>query len=441
MPLETVPGTDLTYHLVAFDGSGRERAEPDGTLSSRRVVEVLGSEPFTDVFVMSHGWMGDVPSARRQYNAWIRAMAGQTADLERASRKRAGFRPLLIGLHWPSLPFGDEGLGSEPSAPSFSPSQAPPLEGLIDAYADRLADSSTAREALRTIFESAQDNVAPDSLPPEVRTAYAVLDREAGLGSDGPGADPGSDRDPFDAERVYQAANEEVVSFGSFDLGGLLAPLRTLSYWKMKDRARRFGESSVGPMVAELQRLAPHARFHLIGHSFGCVVVSATLAGPGGRGTLIRPVDSTALLQGALSLWSYCDDIPALPGRPGYFRSVVADGRVRGPIITSQSEHDTAVGKWYPLASGVAGHVVFGPGELPKYGGLGTFGVRGPGPKVVDLEMLPADGAYDFRPGSVYNLESSRYISTMLDSTGGAHNDIDKPEVAHAVWSAVLAAE
>jgi hypothetical protein len=83
-----------------------------------------------------------------------------------------------------------------------------------------------------------------------------------------------------------------------------------------------------------------------MGHSFGCIVVSAMLAGPRGAG-LIRPVHSAALLQGAFSLWSYCSDIPVARGRPGYFHGVVNGGRVAGPIITSQSTFDVAVGRYY----------------------------------------------------------------------------------------------
>ena len=37
----------------------------------------------------------------------------------------------------------------------------------------------------------------------------------------------------------------------------------------------------------------------------------------------------------------------------------------------------------------------------------------------------------------VYNLESSRYIREG-GGLSGAHNDIARPEVAHAVWQAAL---
>jgi hypothetical protein len=69
MPIRTVPGIGLTYYLVCVDGTGAERTDdPDG-INGRmipRVTEVLAKEPYTDVFLMSHGWMGDVPARRKK---------------------------------------------------------------------------------------------------------------------------------------------------------------------------------------------------------------------------------------------------------------------------------------------------------------------------------------------------------------------------------------
>jgi hypothetical protein len=229
-----------------------------------------------------------------------------------------------------------------------------------------------------------------------------------------------------------------MASFGGFGFGGLLAPLRTMSFWKMKDRASKFGESGSFELLRQLQNASDgEVRFHLMGHSFGCVVMSATLSGPSEDNTLVRPVDSVALLQGALSLWSYAADIPHAPGQAGYFHRIISEGRVAGPIVTTQSEYDTAVGKLYPLAAGAARQVTFAPGELPKYGALGTFGVRGLDEHVVDMEMLPVDGSYDFAAGKIYNLESSQVIHTG-GPPSGAHSDLAHPEVAHAVWEAML---
>ena len=38
MSIETVPGTELQYYLIAFDADGRERTDdPDGSMSQRAV--------------------------------------------------------------------------------------------------------------------------------------------------------------------------------------------------------------------------------------------------------------------------------------------------------------------------------------------------------------------------------------------------------------------
>jgi hypothetical protein len=174
-----------------------------------------------------------------------------------------------------------------------------------------------------------------------------------------------------------------------------------------------------------------------MGHSFGCIVVSATVAGAGGAAPLIQPVHSLFLVQGALSLWAYCSDIPVAKGKNGYFRSIISNKKVLGPIVTTQSEHDTAVGRLYPLAAGIKRQVVFAPEELPKYGGLGSFGIRGPEVSIEDLDMLPPEGHYGFQKGRCYNLECSKIIC-QGGGASGAHSDIDHPEVAHAFWEAVM---
>jgi hypothetical protein len=429
-----VPGSAFTYYLIAFDAAGRERTEGSGERLTQRVMEVLAREPITDVFLMSHGWKGDVPAAREQYGRWIAAMAQCGDDIACMRQVRPEFRPLLIGLHWPSLPWGDEELGG--GAVSFSAPVASRVEHLIERYAARIVDTPSARTALRTIFAAAEEDMAPDTLPEAVRSAYSELNRESKLGSEGEGAAPGADGEPFDAEQRYRAAQEEAVSFGGMGfLGGLLSPLMQLSFWTMKARACKFGESGAHTFFKQLQAARSGVRFHLMGHSLGCIVMSAAVAGPVGAPGLDRPVDSLALVQGALSLWSYCPDIPYWRGRPGYFHRIVAERRVAGPIITTQSDFDQAVGKWYRLSAGAARQIDFAPGELPQYGGVGTFGLRGLTTGVEDLQVLPADAVYGFKPSTIYNLECSRIIREG-NGASGAHSDIAHPEVTHAVWEA-----
>src|SRR3546814_13366531 len=74
-----------------------------------------------------------------------------------------------------------------------------------------------------------------------------------------------------------------------------------LSFWQMKDRARSVGERGVAGLLRKLQGAASeYTRFHLMGHSFGCIVVSAAIAGEPGA-TPPKPVASAFLAQGALS--------------------------------------------------------------------------------------------------------------------------------------------
>ncbi len=440
--METVSGTDLRYYLIVYDKNGAEINGPDG-LPSRAAAAALAAEPYTDVFVLSHGWMGDVPAARRQYDKWIGAMAACPADRRRMREKRPGFKPLLIGLHWPSKPWGDEAL--DPADISFAlPAEAAPdpVEPLIDECAAAVADDTPAvRAALRTILSSALDDAGPARLPADVAAAYAALDAAAGLGQGDADAPPDSDRLPFDAEGAYQDALNDIPSYGlgSWFDGAVLAPLRNLSFWRMKALAARFGEGAAHRLLADLAAAVPAGRdvkFHVMGHSFGCIVASAAVAGPAGTAAPFR-VQSLALVQGALSVWSYCSDIPYARGKAGYFHRLIADGRVAGPIITTQSKHDTAVGRWYPYAAGVARQLDFAPGERPpRYAALGTFGAQGPGADVAFLPMsADLDGRYGFEPGKVYNLDGSDFIIGGGGSSG-AHNEIDKPEVAHAVWEA-----
>jgi hypothetical protein len=439
--VEPESGREGPYHLLAFDAAGSERSEHTGPYSRELSAQVAREAP-TDVFLLSHGWNGDVPAAHRQYRAWVAAMAGCPEDRAAADARPGGFRPLVIGLHWPSKAWGDEDLGSASFAlPAGAPGAPETGQGdgvarLVDSSAAALGDTPAVRDAVRTIVDSALDDPVPATLPQPVREAYGRLNAALGLGAEGAGASPGDDRAPFDPEAVYQAClMEELASFGGTSLGGLLAPLRVLTFWHMKRRARDVGARGVATLLTRLQDAAPGARFHLMGHSFGCIVVSSAVAGPGPSGR--RPIASLALVQGAMSLWSFCSAIPSAPGRAGYFHRVLADGLIAGPVVVTTSVHDRAVRSFYPIGAGSRGQVDYLPDRLPTYGAIGAFGVRGPGIRVVNDDLRPVDEAYDLQPGVVHNLRADEVIR---DGAGvmGAHSDITKPPVAHAVWQAAL---
>ncbi|MGW6130212.1 hypothetical protein ACWFNE_09315 [Cellulomonas sp. NPDC055163] len=454
MSLERSPDHDVPYHLVAFDREGTERAGAAGPASAALVDAVELEEP-TDVFLFSHGWNSGPRDALDQYGAWVDAMAARDVDRARLHDRTGGFRPLLVGLHWPSKAWADEDLTSlaygvdavQRPAASGVPQDTAPSEhqqgGLgpaTEEYLESLGDDETTQAALRTILAAAHDDAAPPTLPPEVRRAYETIDTNLAFGAAGAGAPPGADREPFDAEETYQAGLlldvVDAVSFGGLSMGGLLAPLRVLSFWAMKRRALHFGENAAARLLATLQRTAgPETRVHVAGHSFGCIVACAAVSRAAIEGGGGRPVTTLVLLQGAMSHWSFSDDIPARPGHPGYFHGLVRDSLVSGPVLVTTSVHDRALRSFYPLGAGARAQVEYGT-ALPLYGAVGTFGTNGPGLRVVRERVEDVGDAYAFEGGTVYNLNADAVIANG-SGPSGAHSDIARPEIARAVRRAV----
>src|SRR5260370_17733896 len=123
MPIRTIPGSPTEYGLICFDANGQERSGPDGGMMSQRLIETAAAGDITDIFLFSHGWMGDVPAAVDQYDRWIRAFNTLPVDREKAACFFPGFRPLFMGLHWPSLPWGGQALGDGSSPPGAHPTR------------------------------------------------------------------------------------------------------------------------------------------------------------------------------------------------------------------------------------------------------------------------------------------------------------------------------
>jgi len=427
MPFQKIPTLGVEYALILFDDRGRERTDdPEGGVFSRVLVDKARGEKPSHIFLFSHGWKGDIPSAIDQYNRWIGAMWKLEADRQAMG---ADFRPLFIGLHWPSQPWGEESLAAQ----TFGTDGAPVVRALLEAAVDHFGGGGKVRAPLEVIFRAFEQNPAAKVVPDEVVAAYAELADAIGFSAgDGGGGAPDEDGAPLDPQAAVRA--ERLASAGeSFGTGstiknGILAGLRQVSFWLMKHRARTVGEQGMHSFVNDLQR-ACDANIHLMGHSFGCIVVSSILGGPGGNGALSRPVNSAVLVQGAMSLWSYAEDIPE-SDKPGYFRQILAKQTVSGPIVTTQSVNDKAVGIAFPAAVGLVGEVDFAA-KLPKFGGIGAWGIQGT-PNAEPKDMLDERGEYRFEPGRIYNLNGSRFIAD--------HSAIDGPQVAHTLWQAVGAA-
>ena len=262
MPIEKVDSTDLTYYLVCYDKDGKEQTDRWRPAERARLRARFKTMPITDVFIMSHGWRGDIPAAKEQYNRWIQAMAGCEADRKQIRELRKDFKPLLVGFHWPSQPWGDEEIGVGAGA-SFAAPGGRAGGSLEDAIANTssstpIASPTTpaARAALTTIFSAAARGTPPgNKLPPDVAEAYRTLDRESGMGDGGPGAAPGDDREPFNPNRAYANAKPvpgQPPSFGGGGLSSLLSPLRQTVV--LEDEGSRAHGRRVRRILAALER-------------------------------------------------------------------------------------------------------------------------------------------------------------------------------------------
>lgn len=465
MPLRRINEADLDYHLVLFDSNGNERPEQDGSLLSKKLSEAV-QDGVTDVFFSSHGWKGDILAAISQYDRWVSAMAVQAHDRDRARALDPKFKAVIVGVHWPSLPWGIEKVGAAlldgDKTDEFAAELLMDSDDLVQMYAERIASTDAAKAALTTILAATSDEVRvhlmDGKLPSNLEMAYQTLFDQAVLCLGGVAAGPGSDQQifmPTFTITEWMSAAEGKGHVGREGRPGLLGrdylynvkdallmPVRQLSFWAMKHRARRVGEAGVHMLLAELQKSAPGARFHLMGHSFGCIVVSAAVSGPLGQGSIgarrPRAVHSLFLVQGALSLWSFAERIPFPPDVPGYFWPIVVPPTlVAGPIVTTRSTFDRAVGTFFPLGAKLGNDLLLGE-ELPEFGGVGSYGICGtPVDMTHDMQVLNTDAEYGFNAGHIYNIDASTVIRHG-SGPSGAHSDIANPEIAHLFWQAAL---
>ncbi len=448
--LQTVPNTNGPDFLVHYNETGIERQRTNGTLVSDDILRELRGRPITDVFIFSHGWLNDIDDAKTQYNKWVKEMASCDEDLRAMRKVRPNFRPLLVGLHWPSLPFGNEEVRALQAQGMATREQQ--IQSEFDFYEKQFPNTPRARAALRKIRIAAQ-GPPPEELPKELSLAFKELQSEAEPRTGSAKVPAEEYGEPFNPDELYkeiQAENRGPLVQAADNLSWWQRMLGYLSFWRMKERALLVGEAGAHQLLSSMQQATKgrDVRFHLMGHSFGCIVVSGCVKGPDTSISTAKPVDSLCLVQGALSLWSYCGDIKAevtgnkdrRRGPPGHFYPIVVRRLVKGPIITTQSEHDYAVCTIYRWAAWCGGPRAYAIKKRPllEFGAVGDFGLRGPSCHSTDLLVKSPNEPYQFRIGGIYNIDCSRVICNG-DGVSGAHSDICHEEIAHAIWQAATA--
>ena len=468
MPLRHIDGASLDYYLVLFDSNGTERPEEDGSLLSSTLARAV-RDGVTDVFFASHGWKGDVPAAISQYDRWVAAMVGQAHDSERARVLDPRFKPLVVGVHWPSLPWGNEssgaGLLDDGDADEFAAEQQLDTAELVQRYSQRIADTDAARTALTTILAAAGDSqtgsrLAAGELPAGLEHAYETLFSEAGLGLDGAAAAPGSDQQTFTPALTISEWTSAAPGGGPAPGGGQPGLLERRLHPKREGRA---ADARAPALV--LVHEAPRARGGRDRRAFAAGRAAAErAAGPvpphGPQLRLHRGLgrDSWATAPGNRQL------PPAAPGRlavprPGRAVAVVirgahplpaehagllpADRPAPGPGERAHRDHPLEVrsrGRDLLPARRQAGSELLLGEELPEFGGVGAFGIQGRSAGAThDLPVLNADAEYGFEAAHIYNIDASPVICHGAWPSG-AHSDIAHPQIAHVFWQAALPA-
>jgi hypothetical protein len=160
-------------------------------------------------------------------------------------------------------------------------------------------------------------------------------------------------------------------------LSGVQAAARRIAnfatYYQMKSRAGLVGSTGLADLLRRVRDAKAAIRIHLVGHSFGGRLVTAAAHALSVNTDLV----TMSLLQSAFSHNGLSEGFGEAPKEQGFFRAIVDEKRISGPIIITHTKNDKAVGIAYPLASRIAGQNAAALGDQnDPYGGMGRNGAQ-----------------------------------------------------------------
>lgn len=351
---DALPATKM--YLLEFDDDGKELANAAPVVlstkeevrwsTSAEIFEELGrgeaeGHPYSDVFVLSHGWLNTAADAITSYRAWVE----QAVEQRRLHEFPAGYRPMVVCLHWPSDP-----------------------------------RERVGRHAVQFVQRA---------MP--VMSFYAMKNRAFLVGGG-------------DAATLLGSLTERYVETA--------------------------GRSPAHPV-----------KLHLMGHSFGAIVVSKAAAHEG------VAVDSLFLIEGAMSTWSFASASPVSEITTAVKEAI---RHIDGVVVVSISKHDRALHYAYTFAEwarSMLGRPGFEPrrggGEAKnRFGALGYIGVSGR-KRVEDappVEVESSNDDFGFDRRSIYDVDGSqvvvapkiRSVATLVTWIFmGAHSNIVQPQMAN----------
>lgn len=434
-PWKTVTGpggAQVPFYIIRFDKRGV------CTSPSSRAHLVRAAAAATDVFLFSHGWNNDWAAATRRYEQFVDQFARVHAAHWHPETR--DFRPLLVGIHWPSASLVREDEQGPDIAGPVSEDQNPPPS--VDLLAETLEPPDAAR-----YYELAERDELSGAEALEFATLLAPvlagIDDETGAGErvtpaaadlvalwstipDEDGGAPPAERGGFAADEPADTAptGADPRAAGLLDTLNPRNVIRTATVLLMKDRAGRVGAAGVRSLLHDLVSASGDSRVHLVGHSYGAKVVLSALA----HGTApSRPVESVLLLQPATSAKCFADPDGANPA--GGYRPALA--RSRQPVMTTFSRHDVPLTKLFHLAARRASdkREAVIAGAPSEYAALGGFGPQDTSSvTVVDARTAPHR----------YDLPDTEVLAIRADDVVSGHGDVQNAATAWALLCQVM---
>jgi hypothetical protein len=435
------------YFPIQFDKNAKVIAPGDSAL---RALLKDPARKTTDLIVISHGWNNDMDEAEALYTELLTNVANLLKEGKVAGLAGRSFA--VLGVLWPSKKFADSelipgnaaGVGDSVDVKALG-SQLDSLQGGFDSQ-DEAASLQAMKALLPKLLNS---DTACEEFVKLARSLVKTGGSDSGEGIDRFFNDPPlkvfqklakpvsftATADPDEA--TFAAAGistgSATGSGGFFSGIGSAARnvLNLTTYYQMKERAGLIGSQALNPLLRSIAKDHPTLRLHLVGHSFGGRLVTATAAGT--VSTSIFKAHSMSLLQAAFSHYGFAKDWDK-KDHDGLFRRVVEMQAIKGPLIITHTTSDKAVGMAYPLASLLAGQNASALGDKNSvYGGIGRNGAQCT-PEAVEGNLLPVGGNYTFAKNRVYNLNALNTAGDLIKS----HGDVGNRDVAYAILSAIL---
>jgi hypothetical protein len=429
------------WYVIPFDKNGTCTAP----LTRTDLIEAISKRKFTDVFLFSHGWNNDWNTASSRYEDFVAGFVRMRRDFE--LKVNGQYAPLLIGIFWPSTAL----VMPWERAPKFA-GAAPGIDGDTDSWRREVEElgqvlTDSDRSDLYSLAQKNNLNDAESKRMAEiVAEAVKGFDKADTEGPRGPEGSPTADELLIRAKRMPRASATTQQSSGAFSFAkgpaaeptaalslGDLDPrilVRLATVLQMKDRAARVGAQGVATLLRDALEADSSARVHLIGHSYGAIVVLSALCADS---PLTSPVHSVLLLQPAVSQWCFAANVLG-KGYPGGYSAAVDRNRVKGSIFTTFSKNDAPLTLFFHLAARRARDLgqpkIAGSGPLPPppsdFAALGGFGPAGVDADLTVLRMTP--------PPTPYASDLKKICALNGDVAITGHGEISVP----ATWWALF---